>query len=248
MTRLSRLSAIEAILVLATIPSVLTAQVAQSTLAPATLQQKSEPQIARGARLATDLEGVRPAGLYQLRPGDVLGLNFPFVPDFNQTITVQPDGFVTLRALGTLRVQSMTVPELTEKLRTEYDTILQDPVVTVELKEFEKPYFVVAGEVERPGKYELRGETTATQALAVAGGVKDRAKHSEAVIFRRLPQGGFESTQLDLKTILKKGRLDADLPLQAGDMLFVPRGRGGVNWSAMSAVVSSLWVLGYLVH
>ena len=70
---------------------------------------------------------------YRLRSGDVLELNFPFVPDFNQTITVQPDGFVTLRALGTLRVQSMTVPELTEKLRTEYDTILQDPVVTVEL-------------------------------------------------------------------------------------------------------------------
>src|SRR5437867_9660472 len=90
---------------------------------------------------------------YRLRSGDVLGLSFPFVPDFNQTVTVQPDGFITLRALGMLRVESMTVPELTDTLRTEYSTILQDPLVTVELKEFEKPYFVVAGEVERPGKY-----------------------------------------------------------------------------------------------
>src|SRR5258705_11973463 len=104
---------------------------------------------------------------YQLRSGDVLGVNFPFVPDFNQTITVQPDGFVTLRALGTIRVDSLTVPELSDRLRTEYSTILQNPVLTVELKEFEKPYFVSAGAVARPGRHELRGGTTATQALAV---------------------------------------------------------------------------------
>jgi polysaccharide export outer membrane protein len=248
MPRLSRLSVIEAILVLVTIPSVLTAQAGQSTLTPPTLRQANAPHIAPGATPATDPDGVRPAGRYQLRSGDVLDLNFPFVPDFNQTITVQPDGFITLRALGTLRVESMTVPELAERLRTEYGTILRDPVVTVELKEFEKPYVVVAGEVERPGKYELRGETTATQALAVAGGLKDRARSSEAVIFRRLPEGGFESRPLDLKTILKEGRLNADLPLRAGDTLFVPRGRGGVNWSTVSAVVSSLWVLTYLLR
>jgi len=248
MTRKSRLYAIEAILVLTTIPSGLRAQGSQSALTPDAPRQANAPHIASATTSATDLDTIRGAGRYQLRSGDVLGLNFPFVPDFNQTITVQPDGFITLRALGTLRVERLTIPELSERLRTEYSTILQDPVVTVELKEFEKPYFVVAGEVERPGKYELRGETTATQALAVAGGVKDRAKHSEAVIFRRLPEGGFESTQLDLKKMLKEGRLNADLPLQAGDMLFVPRGRGGVNWSAMSVVVSSLWVLGYLVR
>jgi polysaccharide biosynthesis/export protein len=186
--------------------------------------------------------------LYRLRSGDVLGLNFPFVPDFNQTITVQPDGFVTLRALGSIRIDRMTVPELSEKLRAEYSTILRDPVVTVELKEFEKPYIVVSGEVERPGRYELRGETTATQALAVAGGIKDRAKYSEAVIFRRLPEGGVESRPLNLKTILKERRLSADVLLQPGDMLFIPRGRASINWTALSVVVSSLWVVVYLVR
>jgi polysaccharide export outer membrane protein len=187
-----------------------------------------------------------PGARYVLRKGDVLELSFPFVPSFNQTITVQPDGYVTLRALGPVRVDGTTVPELTERIRTEYASILRDPVVTVEVKDFEKPYFIVAGEVERPGKYELRGETTATQALAVAGGVSDRAKHSEAVIFRRMSGGAFESRQLDLKRMLKKQRLTADVPLQSGDMLFIPRGRGGINWTALSVVTSSLWVLAYL--
>ena len=220
MTTRSRLFVIEAILVLVLVPSVLAAQGGQSV----------------------------PSSRYQLKIGDVLGLNFPFVPDFNQTLTVQPDGFVTLRALGTIRVENLTVPELTERLRAEYETILQNPVLTVELKEFEKPYFVVAGEVERPGRYELRGGTTATQALAVAGGITDRAKSSDAVVFRRLQEGGFESTPINLKAMLKEGRLNADVPLRSGDMLFVPRGRGSINWSALSVVISSVWVVTYLVR
>ena len=248
MTRGSRLFVIEAIVVLTVGASVPTAQGGQSPLTAAALPQTGEPQLSAGATPATDADRVRPSGRYQLRSGDVLGVNFPFVPDFNQTLTVQPDGFVTLRALGTIRVDSLTVPELSDRLRTEYSTILRNPVLTVELKEFEKPYFVVAGAVERPGRYELRGGTTATQALAVAGGITDRAKDSEAVIFRRLPEGGAESRPLNLKTMLKKGRLNADVPLQPGDMLFVPRGRASINWSAVSVVISSLGVVTYLVR
>ncbi len=248
MTRGSRLFVIEAVFVLTIGPSVGAAHGGQAALTPAALSQTNEPQISAGVTPAADVDRVTPGGRYQLRSGDVLGVNFPFVPDFNQVITVQPDGFVTLRALGTVRVESLTVPELSERLRAEYSTILQNPVLTVELKEFEKPYFVVAGAVERPGRYELRGGTTATQALAVAGGIKDRAKDSDAVIFRRLPEGGVESKPLNLKTMLKEGRLNADLPLQPGDLLFVPRGRASINWGAVSVVVSSLWVVTYLVR
>jgi polysaccharide export outer membrane protein len=179
---------------------------------------------------------------YQLRQGDVLELSFPFVPDFNQTTTVQPYGFVTLRVVGALRADGLTLPELTQQVRAEYASILINPVVTIELKEFEKPYFIVAGEVEKPGKYDLRGETTALQAVAVAGGLKDRAKHAEAALFRRRPGGGFETTRLDLKKMLKEARLGADPPLQSGDMLFIPRGRR-INWSE---ITSSLWILAWL--
>lgn len=183
---------------------------------------------------------------YRLRPGDVIELNFPFVPTFNDTVTIQPDGYITLRALGGLRVDGLTVAELTEVLRTNYSSILRDPVITVGLKEFEKPYFVVAGEVERPGKYDLRGDTTVTQAVAIAGGLKDRAKHSEAVVFRRLRSGGFETTTLDLKKMLKEAELGADLRMESGDMLFIPRGgRLFIGDMSMRDLASSLWILGF---
>jgi polysaccharide biosynthesis/export protein len=179
---------------------------------------------------------------YQLKRGDVLDLQFPFVPDFDQTATVQPDGFITLRVVGALRADGLTVPELTERVRAEYRSMLRDPTVTISLKDFEKPYFIVAGEVERPGRYDLRGETTATQAVALAGGFKDRAKHAEAALFRRRPGGGYEATRLDLKKMLKEGQLAADLRLQSGDMLFIPRGRK----ITFSDVTSTLWILAWL--
>jgi len=146
-------------------------------------------ELIRPAPAATDRQAIRPDARYRLRSGDVLELNFPYVPEFDQSITVQPDGFVTLRALGPLQVAGTTIPELTERLRGAYETILKDPLITIELKDFEKPYFIVAGEVEKPGKYDLRGETTLTQAVAVAGGVKERAKQSRPVLFQRQPDG-----------------------------------------------------------
>jgi polysaccharide biosynthesis/export protein len=208
-------------------------------------QEASAPRIAPSP-IAADTRAVRPDARYQLRSGDVLELSFPFVPDFNQTMTVQPDGFITLRALGDLRVEGTTVPELTDTLRARYSSILRDPVITIELKDFEKPYFIVAGEVERPGKYDLRGETTLTQAVAVAGGLKERAKHSRAVLFQRQPAGDFKATKLDLNKMLKRADLNADLRLQPGDLVFIPRRGSGVNLQNLTSSISSLWVLSLL--
>ena len=109
---------------------------------------------------------------YQIEYGDVIELNFPFTSDFNQTVTVQPDGYISLIGAGDLHVEGQTTPELRDRLREVYGNILHDPVITVTLKEFEKPYFVAAGEVTKPGKYDLRGFTTATQAVAMAGGTR----------------------------------------------------------------------------
>ena len=161
-------------------------------------------------------------------------------------MTVQPDGFITVRALGPLRVAGATIPELTERLRSAYGSILRDPVVTIELKEFEKPYFIVAGEVEKPGKYDWRGETTLTQAVAVAGGLKDRAKHSRAVLFQRQPAGDYKATKIDLNRMLKDADLNADLRLQPGDLVFIPRRWNNLTLQTVTSSISALWVLSLL--
>ena len=159
---------------------------------------------------------------YRLRPGDVLELNFLFSPEFNQSVVVQPDGYVNVRGVPDVRVQDKTVPEVVEMLQAAYGKFLRDPAITVELKEFEKPYFVVGGEVTKPGKYDLRGDTTVLEAITIAGGVSDKSKTSQVLIFRRVSNDWVEVKQVDMKRMLRERDLSEDLHLRPGDMVLVP--------------------------
>jgi len=155
--------------------------------------------------------------------GDIFELNFPFTPEFNQTITIQPDGYVTLTGVGDLYVAGMTIPELRESLQTVYAKILQEPVINIVVKDFEKPYFIVGGEITRPGKFDMRDDTTAAQAIAIAGGFTGQAKHSQVVLFRHVSDSTVEAKLLNIKAMLAGRDLREDFHLRPGDMVFVPQ-------------------------
>ena len=160
---------------------------------------------------------------YRLCASDVIALTFPLTPEFDQTVSVQPDGFVNLAGAGDLHIEGLTAQETAEAIRTAYSKILHEPIVSVELKDFNKPYFTVTGQVNRPGKYDLRGETSATEAVAIAGGFNDAARHSQVLLFRRLDNDWCEVKSLNLKRILQGHDVNEDVEIRPGDMLFVPQ-------------------------
>src|SRR5580700_9063526 len=162
---------------------------------------------------------------YKLEFGDQFDVSFELSPEFNQTVTVQPDGYITLRGAGDVQVAGQTVPQLTETLRQAYAKILKNPVIPVVLKDFEKPYFIADGQIGHTGKYELRGDTTLTQAIAMAGGFQDTAKHSQVLLFRRVNSEWVSAKIFNVKEMEKKGDLHEDPYLHPGDMLFVPKNR-----------------------
>ncbi len=161
---------------------------------------------------------------YRIQPGDTFDVTFDLSPEFNQTaVAVQPDGFVTLRSIGDVKVAGETVPELTETLHQAYGKILNNPPISVVLKDFEKPYFVAGGQVSKPGKYEMHGNTTLVQAIEIAGGFQSSAKHSKVYLFRRVDDQWTEAKLIDVKKMEKSGNLAEDPFLHPGDMLFVPK-------------------------
>lgn len=208
------------------------------TLAMSALGRADEPKPANtitAPQSATQADPREPAGdtqhptlqrrnpRYQLCKSDVLELSFPLTPEFNQTVTVQPDGYVTLIGAGDIHVEGDTVAEVTEAIRSAYGKILHEPIVSIHLRDFERPYFVVGGEVGHPGKYDLRGDTTVVQAIAISGGFTDAAKHSKVWLFRRVSNDWVETRNLDVKKMLTTGNLSEDLHLRPGDMLYVPK-------------------------
>jgi protein involved in polysaccharide export with SLBB domain len=169
----------------------------------------------------SSLGGRRP--LYRLRPSDVVEISFTVAPEFNQTLTVQPDGFVTLKDAGMVNALGLTMMEFGAAVEQAYHGYLHDPQVAVNLKEFEHPSFVIGGEVGRPGKYELRSDTTVSEAVQIAGGLTPQSKHSQVVLFRRVNDDLVETRLLNLKKMLKERDLKEDAHLRPGDLIFVPQ-------------------------
>src|SRR2546422_3919608 len=93
----------------------------------------AQAQIQRPPRLTTVTEE-----RYRLQPGDVLEVQFRYSPEFNQTVTVQPDGYVSLEIGGDIKVAGMTVEQTRLAILRKASARLQDPVATVILKEFQK--------------------------------------------------------------------------------------------------------------
>jgi polysaccharide export outer membrane protein len=171
------------------------------------------------SRVSPDLR--RRDARYRLCASDVVSVTFPLTPEFNQTVSIQPDGFASLAGAGDVRLEGLTTQESAEAVRVAYAQILTDPVVSIDLKDFNKPYFIVSGEVGHPGKFDLRGETSATEAIAIAGGFNDASKHSQVLLFRRVNNDWYEVKPLNLKRILQGHDVNEDPEVLPGDMLFV---------------------------
>jgi polysaccharide export outer membrane protein len=164
-----------------------------------------------------------PVSRYLINPGDVIEVQYRLTPEFNQTLTVQPDGYVTFTLAGVYKISELTVDQVRTLLVRKSSERLHEPEINVVLKEFQKPYFVVAGEVVNPGRLEMREKVTAWQAVLLAGGFKDSAKASQILVFRRLNQDEAEVKSLDLRRIKRPDGLRYDLPLEPGDLLLVPQ-------------------------
>ena len=158
---------------------------------------------------------------YIIQRQDVLLLTFPLTPEFNQTVTVQPDGYVNLQDAESLHVQGLTVPEMTAALQNAYGHVLHNPAINVDLVDFQKPLFTVSGQVGKPGQYELRADTTVAEALAVAGGMTQAAK-TQVFLFHRTSTDWFAVREVNMKDILRGKNVNEDAHLQPGDMIYVP--------------------------
>lgn len=185
---------------------------------------KSENTVAAEPRNRDDVQHPIPAERnprYKIGRDDVLSISFPLSPELNQKVTVQPDGFISLQSAGSIHVGGLTVPELIEAIKKAYANVLRDPIVDVDLTDFQKPLFTVLGQVEKPGQYTLRSDITVTQAIAVAGGFAPTAK-TQVFLYRVVSSNWAEVRELKLKDILNGKNITEDVHIRPGDMIFVP--------------------------
>jgi polysaccharide export outer membrane protein len=159
---------------------------------------------------------------YKIQRDDILSISFPLSPEFDQPkVMVQPDGYVDLQGAGSVHIQDMTLPEVVEVFKKAYSGILHEPIIDVDLIDFQRPFFLVQGQVQKPGEYDLRHDTTVSEAIATAGGFAATAK-TQVFLYHRVSQDWVEVKKLSVKDILNGKNMNEDAELAPGDMIFVP--------------------------
>lgn len=185
----------------------------------------SAPAVAQDVT-AQDLAAAPPAeSFYKLQASDKVVVKYRYTPEYDATTTIRPDGFITLPVVGEVRVAGLTVGNARRAIVAAASQRLREPELTLELEDFQKPQFIVGGEVGKPGQYELRGQVTLLEAIAMAGGFKNSAKHSEVVLFRRYDEERAVSRVINAKALARPNAAEEVPDLRPGDFLFVPQNR-----------------------
>jgi polysaccharide biosynthesis/export protein len=154
---------------------------------------------------------------YKIGPLDSLDVQVFKVPDLNKTVQVAEDGTITFPLVGEVAAAGKTArqleTDLKEKLGGKY---LRDPHITVLVKEYNSQRVTVEGGVKTTGVYALKGRTTLTQVLAMAGDVDASISSGDIVIFRKI-DGKRSAAKFDFDDI-RSGKVE-DPELQPGDVI-----------------------------
>lgn len=161
-------------------------------------------------------------GEYRIGPEDLLELQVYGVDQLARTVRVNSFGVVSLPLIGATTVGGMTSQEAERYIARKFaENYLQDPQVSVFIKEYTNQRVTLEGAVAKPGIYPLRGETTLLRALAIAGGQGNLSDLSNVVVYRTDSSGLRNSQVYDLEKI-RRGEA-ADPTIINDDVIVVNR-------------------------
>ena len=171
----------------------------------------------------------------RIRPGINLIIQVGAVtaPPTVMNVLVDQNGDITLPLLlqEPVACDGLTLEALKQKLVKAYSKFYRQPMITVTFGPFDarggvSPWgtVTVLGEVNRPGPVNMPStmDLTVTKVLQEAGGCKPFADKSAILVTRCDKDGNQTKTKVDIKEIGKDGRIDKDMPLRAGDVVWVP--------------------------
>jgi len=159
---------------------------------------------------------------YVIGPEDVLEINVWKNADLSKTVTVRPDGMITLPLIGEIRAGGSTPNQLREIISKRLEKYKEIPEVTVTVTQVNSYIIYVLGEVRNPGKYQVKSYTTVLQAVAQAGGFSEWARKNDMVIIRRTLDGLDQKITVKYKDVLRNKGSRPDELLYPGDTLVVP--------------------------
>lgn len=162
---------------------------------------------------------------YHLQVNDGLEIKYRYTPQYDEVIKIRPDGQASMRLAGDVQLVGLTVDEAKALILQRIGSKLVDPEIDLELTSFEKPYFVVAGQVASPGRYDLAGtNVSVVEAIAQAGGFKNSAKNTKVIVYHKEGEDLVLRYVVDCKKVMQHpDREVASMAVHSGDVVVVPQ-------------------------
>ena len=163
---------------------------------------------------------------YRIGAEDVIQITVYDQPDLSITVKVSPDGYIPFPLLGRIKVEGFTGRELEKDVEKRLlQDYLNNPQVSILIKEYRSRKIYVLGGVVNPGMYELTKGITLLEALSRAGGLSNNAaRHAIISKPKKLHKNGAleEPLKVDLKRLLDDGDTSLNVKINDGDVIQIP--------------------------
>lgn len=163
---------------------------------------------------------VLPPG-YVIGPADVLSIVFWRDKDMTADVTVRPDGKITLPLLNEVAAGGYTPEQLRTRIAEAASAFVEEPNLTIVVKEVRSRNVFITGNVAKPATYPLTGEMTVLQLIAVSGGLLEYADAKNIVVIRS-ENGRPQYLKFNYKDVVRQKSVAQNVVLKPGDTVVVP--------------------------
>jgi len=179
------------------------------------LQSEAEYNKLNSAESSNDLPY---KGDYVIGAEDLIEISVYQVEEQNRTVRVSSSGFIKLPLVGTIKASGLTAPELENEISNKLQPYLQEPVVSVFIKEYRSQSITVLGAVLTPQVYIVTRQKFLIDMLSISGGL---TKDAGDICYVRREN---ETIIINIKDLLIRGDMRLNIPVFSGDIIHVPIG------------------------
>lgn len=169
-------------------------------------------------------EGQAPHFQYLVGPGDGLTIFVWGNPDLSTSVTVRPDGMISVPLVEDLKVTGRTPSQVARDIEVMLGKFVKSPLVTVIMGGFVGTYeqqIRVVGEAAKPQTLSYRDKMTLLDLMIAVGGLTDYAAGNRAKIIR-VVDGKQQAVSVRLNDLLRDGDIAANIQVMPGDILIIP--------------------------
>lgn len=173
---------------------------------------------------ALNRRGTEPGADYRLGTEDLIEVDVFQADELKRAVRVSSKGFINLPLAGKIEAAGLTPGELEAEISQRLAKYMEEPVVSVFVREFRGQPVTVLGEVKNPQVYYISGGKRLLEVLSMAGGLTEDA--GSLCYVQRAPDASAQgqTVVVDFEELLIKGDAELNVPVRAGDVVNVPKG------------------------